>query len=245
MDGYRLGMRLDIDPLLNLDDSLKEKYGHKEFSRYIGHTVDNVYDPEDKRILFPLDIVKYIPYKGLVYIIKQFDFETIPSQSFVWSVYDREGHILVQPKQYDLINPYSEEGLSLVEKNGLFGYIDTTGKEVIPLQYADARSFSNGLAAVFRSDKGWGYINCGGKEVISCKYLSAGDFQNGLAPVKLKKSTNNHSVGDNNYSYVDTKGRVLKNRFQYASRFFNKSSYVVIGNELHSIDEERRITSII
>ena len=244
IDGTQFGLCLDIEHLLSGDDSLKEKYNYEEFRKYIGNRVDNIYDTVKKRIVFPNDALDYTPSKG-VYIVTQFDFEKIPSQSCVWSVLDREGRILVPPGKYDKISPYSEEGFSLVERNGLFGYIDTVGEEVIPLRYPEARSFSNGYAAVFRADKGWGYIDCSGKESIPCRFLSAGDFQDGLATVRLGKNKKNHSVGTHNYTYIDTKGRILKNRFQFASWFFKKTSYVVIGNKLRRIDNEKHISDIV
>ncbi|MFR3329819.1 MAG: WG repeat-containing protein [Odoribacter splanchnicus] len=49
--------------------------------------------------------------------------------------------------------------------------------------YEDARSFSEGLAAVRRNKK-WGYINTNGKEVIECEYIMANDFNEGMACVK-------------------------------------------------------------
>lgn len=58
----------------------------------------------------------------------------------------------VIPCQYDRIGPVSE-GLLAVEKDGKSGFIDTAGRVVIPLTYDNARSFSEGLAAVYI---GWG-----------------------------------------------------------------------------------------
>ena len=39
-----------------------------------------------------------------------------------------------------------------------FGYIDKTGKLVIPAQFDDADNFSEGLAGVYTHGK-WGYIS--------------------------------------------------------------------------------------
>ena len=81
---------------------------------------------------------------------------------------------------------------------GKWGYIDKTGKEVVPCKYDFASSFSDGLAAVnigavydwtmeHSSMYGgkWGYIDKTGKEAVPLKYDTAYDFSDGLARVKL------------------------------------------------------------
>ncbi|MBO7522558.1 MAG: WG repeat-containing protein, partial [Bacteroidales bacterium] len=50
--------------------------------------------------------------------------------------------------------------------DGLCGFIDNTGKEVVPCQYEDAYDFSEGLAAVKNKNDLWGFIDETGKEVV-------------------------------------------------------------------------------
>lgn len=56
------------------------------------------------------------------------------------------------------------DGLAVVKKDGKYGFIDRTGKEVIPLIYDDAYGFYDGLAAVEKDGK-MGYIDRTGKEI--------------------------------------------------------------------------------
>jgi len=49
-------------------------------------------------------------------------------------------------------------------RDGLYGFIDTRGREIIPLQFDDARPFYNGLSAVRNGD--WGAIAPCGEFVI-------------------------------------------------------------------------------
>ena len=69
------------------------------------------------------------------------------------------------------------------------GYIDLSGKMVIPPQFPCALNFSEGLApvnGVFNViRRKWGYIDKTGKIVIELKFLAAGPFAEGLAPVKV------------------------------------------------------------
>jgi hypothetical protein len=45
------------------------------------------------------------------------------------------------------------EGLACVKLNGKYGYLDKTGKEIIPLKYESAVPFSHGLARVWVNKK--------------------------------------------------------------------------------------------
>ena len=77
----------------------------------------------------------------------------------------------------------NEISLYRVCREGKWGYIDKTGREVIHCQYDDAWGFREGLAVVDKSDK-WGFIDKTGREVIPCKYDSARGFCEGLAIVR-------------------------------------------------------------
>jgi hypothetical protein len=72
--------------------------------------------------------------------------------------------------------------------NDKWGYIDEKGEFAIPLQYANADSFSEGLAAVnmtsgFLKSKRYGFINKEGKLVIDYEFNSPRNFSEGLAYV--------------------------------------------------------------
>lgn len=67
------------------------------------------------------------------------------------------------------------EGLALYydRKKHLYGYINTSGRIVIPATYDEARDFSEGLAAVnvsTMSGSRWGFIDKTGKWVIPAKF---------------------------------------------------------------------------
>jgi len=56
---------------------------------------------------------------------------------------------------------YFSHGLPIFD--GKYGFIDITGRYVIPLNYKDAHNFSNGIAQVLNDGK-WIYIDLSGKE---------------------------------------------------------------------------------
>ena len=78
-------------------------------------------------------------------------------------IIDKQGNIIYSASKIGYT--YFSEGLCCVLKEKstggyMFGYIDTTGKLVIPYQFDDADFFQSGVARVKKGDK-WGFIACG------------------------------------------------------------------------------------
>jgi len=67
------------------------------------------------------------------------------------------------------------DGYARVIQDGRWGFIDKTGKLVIPAQFDKAEDFSNGLAPVLK-DGSWGYINKNGDLVIDYQFRRAFGF---------------------------------------------------------------------
>lgn len=96
---------------------------------------------------------------------------------------------VVIPSEYDYDEVWDfSEGLAVVELDDRWGFIDTTGTVVIPLQYDEVWHFSEGLAKVKKNNK-WGFVDKRGKMVISLQYDDASYFKNGKAKVKLRGET--------------------------------------------------------
>jgi hypothetical protein len=77
-----------------------------------------------------------------------------------------------------------KEGLALVrDDNFKFGFIDKTGKLVIPCKWNTAFDFSEGLAKVEDHGK-FGFIDKTGRLVLPCKWELAGSFHEGLVDVR-------------------------------------------------------------
>jgi hypothetical protein len=81
------------------------------------------------------------------------------------------------------------------------GFIDVTGVVVIPLKFAAAKEFSEGLAAVQDGLTGqWGYIDRTGFYAIPPQFQGAFPFSEGLAHVRLVDGTEGH---------IDRSGRLV------------------------------------
>ncbi|MFH1258481.1 MAG: WG repeat-containing protein [Elusimicrobiota bacterium] len=132
----------------------------------------------------------------------------------------------------------TEESIALfrVEVNDKWGYIDKTGKIIITPQFDEARTFSEGLAAVATIEKlksnadlvnrKWSYINMTGKIVIDQQFSWAGDFSEGLAPVGIEEvgeeKETGHSWTRRLMGYINKTGEVLiKPQFEAAGNFSN------------------------
>ena len=104
------------------------------------------------------------------------------------------------------------DGLALVSQNSgyvSYGYIDKTGKVVIPLKYSEARPFSEGLAYV-SNDSFKGFIDVNGHEVISCKeYSDVGTFHEGLVSVIKETKDGDGSYDNLKLGFMDKKGEIV------------------------------------
>jgi len=108
-----------------------------------------------------------------------------------------------------------------IEENGRHGYIDASGRIVIPPQFDDAWSFSEGLAPVLVGDK-WGFIDETGTIVIAPQFFEVMPFREGVALVGafFQPGPINARVG--NYGYINKTGRfVIPPQFGVAFGFSN------------------------
>ena len=98
---------------------------------------------------------------------------------------------------YDGIGDF-HEGLATATLNKKTGYIDKTGKLVIPCVYDDVWYFNNGLARV-KIDGKENYIDKSGKIIITIEYDEIGPFSDGMAWVRK---------GDK-YGYINKNGDLV------------------------------------
>jgi len=85
-----------------------------------------------------------------------------------------------------------------IADDAVWGYVDRLGKLIIPAQYQDAWTFSDGLAAV-EKDGNWGFIDRFGKVVIKPQFDRADSFAEGLAAVRVDKK----------WGYIDKSGNMV------------------------------------
>lgn len=104
-----------------------------------------------------------------------------------WYLYfrDTEGKLSRVQNGFDGAKaPESDGYIAVADESGRWGFVDDYGKTVIGYKFEDAKSFSDGLAAV-KNDGEWFYINTEGEEVFEgLRFDEAEPFHSGVTQVK-------------------------------------------------------------
>lgn len=98
----------------------------------------------------------------------------------LWYLIDTDGNKISEQGFFDAKAPESVEYIAVKNENGKWGFITSEGNLIIDYQYSDAKSFSDGLAAIYHGDT-WGYISKQNKLVIDQEFTDANPFHNGTA----------------------------------------------------------------
>ena len=143
---------------------------------------------------------------------------------------DKTGTVVIAPANYEGGYGFCN-GFARVKKNEEWGFIDKTGKEVVPTQYSNAGDFSEGLAAVVKGGK-TGYIDQTGQEVIPLAYDQAKGFSQGLAAVKKSGK----------WGFIDQTGQeVIPFQYDDAGSFSEGLAAVKQGGKWGYIDKAGKI----
>lgn len=135
-----------------------------------------------------------------------------------------------EAEKYDIVDDF-REGLALVRLNDKYGFVDKTGKEVIPLKYEYAYSFREGLSKVRLNGK-YGFVDKTGKEIVPQKYDFVDFFPEDLARVKI----------NDKWGFVDKTGKeVIPLKYENASHFIGGVASVQLNGEWIKIDKQGNV----
>lgn len=147
----------------------------------------NIYDKKD---VFD-EVAFLVCNKGvwnkvnLLGVVNRFNKQLIPIK------YDEIDH--------DFVEILKEEGLIRAKKNGKWGFLDKSGKEIIPFVYENVWNFKSGSAFVSKDQK-WGSINPFGNLEIEIKYDEIWDYKD-LVFVTLKGKSGIYSEWNMDLKY--------------------------------------------
>jgi hypothetical protein len=151
----------------------------------------------------------FIDTKGELVIPYQYSFAWIFRDSLV-SVTKNGASVFIDKKgnplntfQYNHIDQFDTSGYARFTKDGLMGFMNKKGVEVVEAKFKDIDFFYEGLAKYKIKDKVY-FINLDGEVVIERKCTNANKFQDGMSRVKLK----------NLYGFID-KGNNLVIDYKY------------------------------
>jgi len=180
----------------------------------------------------------------------QFPFASGTNPEFKWGYLNPHGELVIGFR-FKEANAFSE-GLAAVsekiqaddgdEKTGGHsmpppfskgGYIDKTGKYVIPPQFDGVWNFSEGLARVSVAGQ-MRFINRQGKIVFTVTNGEwADEFSDGLANVSIRTG-----AGEAIWGYINPTGQfVIPPQFQQAEPFYHGRAQVVLDNKSAYIDQ--------
>ena len=121
------------------------------------------------------------------------------------------------PLKYDYVREFAD-GLAAVgniisdtsENFGFLGYIDKTGKEIIPLKYENGRDFEKGIAPVKLNGK-WGCINQKGEQIIDFNYDNMWGLQSSKTTYSFNYDAWNHLTVriNDKFGILNKKGKVV------------------------------------
>ena len=148
------------------------------------------------------------------------------------SIIDKKGNIIYTAPKIGFT--HFTEGLCRVlidNPNGgyKFGYIDQTGKLVIPYQYEDADFFKGGVARVKKNGL-WGLINSTGK--LICPFYHNEDYVESVPTIHdgiiCKWENDPKDKNKAKLSYIDINGNVVidTSDYSYIDDFCNGYAYV-------------------
>jgi len=124
-------------------------------------------------------------------------------------------------------------------QNGKWGYVNESGRCMIPPVFDEAYNFCDNLARVKTCGK-YGYINKNGKYVISAKFINARDFSDCLAAVMVIEK------GRNLWGYINTNGCfVICPQFTTAGDFSAGLANVKINGNEYLINDWGEVRKII
>ena len=134
--------------------------------------------------------------------------------------------------EYDDVG-YFHQNLAWVKLQNMYGYIDITGKEVIPadkaLLYEEAGDFAGNGLAMIRKGGFYGFLDKTGNEVIKCQFEATSDFGDNQIATTFKNEK---------WGAIDKTGNWLIPP-NYASVYVSEGVAVVYNNEKFALFSDK------
>ena len=168
------------------------------------------------------------------------------NKDFFWGFIDKKGKMIIRNKGFFPHAGFFQDGMTIVdyrdsrggEGDGTYGYMNKTGKIVLPIKYWSASSFTEGVAFVgLQSDfQSYRLINKTGKVVSALKFSDVKDFSEGLAAVAFCKY---ESDGEKcSWGYINKTGKlVIPAKYSEAEPFNKGLAAVTLNGKKIKIDK--------
>lgn len=189
-------------------------------------------------------------------VVGAYDYNNMSGQPSI-TLLNNNGAMIVPKGKFIDAFEFSEGLAGVVNNEYKVGYINKTGKVIIPLKYEPAivgeggdgyevSPFQEGLASVailkqdpYRGEVSyWGFIDKNGKTIIPFKYNAAGNFGNGIAPVAVMNDSDSGFV----WEYIDKTGKTaFKANYDYAGSFSDGLAVASKNEKYGVIDTKNKV----
>lgn len=159
-------------------------------------------------------------------------YAAIQGKDNTWTIINKKYVATSSRLLFDEIGEF-HEGLARVKQGNNYGFIDTLGKVVIPIQpLAFGLRFYEGYCLVMIDGK-YGYMDKFGKIVLPCKYTYAENFSCGRAVVSesTKRSEGSGAI-DGGFGVIDHDGNyvVKPDKFEFIVGPFS-DGFAIVGSD--------------
>lgn len=145
-------------------------------------------------------------------------FITLIIVSLATQAFGQVGYSWVVNPAYDAAGDFSN-GLAIIKKNGLYGAVDTNGKEIIPVEFAELNPFTEKVTSFKRSNGKVGIIDVRGKVLCEKDYDKIFPVSDSCA--KVQKA---------DYGFIDAFGKeIVPCKYGNLLPFSNKMTYFFFG----------------
>lgn len=143
----------------------------------------------------------------------------------------RDGRLRGPVIEADRIGPL-RDGLSWIERDGRFGFVNAAGRVVIEPKFELVHDFSQGLAVARRGGM-YGFIDKQGRFVVSPQFRQAGEFRAGVAWVQFENGK---------YSFVRSGGGLwLDRQFDSVLPFAGGRAAVALDDGFGFVDQSGEV----
>lgn len=171
------------------------------------------YYPKDMVVVFgetSTSEVGLMDVTGKVIIQPQYEFWSKTVSKGIWPVGKKDicgvvnlKNETIVPFEYQMIESFSDiSNLAAAKKGGKYGFINRTGKVIIPFNYEDGWPTDSYLAV--KKDGKWGLLSADGKTVLPTEYASISSAYKTTAWVKKNDSDELYEID------LATKQKVVK-----------------------------------
>ena len=150
-----------------------------------------------------------------------------------WGAVDINDKTVI-PFEYTFLDEVDDQARIRASNQTGEGFIDKTGKILVPLTFNRLFPFSNNLAVFEDKESGlFGIINSAGTIIAKPVYTEIRNFQNGLASVTTSIYDNETAKSETKIGYIDTTGKEVIVPKYLGATDFSKEGFALVSDSTY------------